>query len=153
MSRTIRACTFNVAAAAIVCSALALASPAAAKVFNQHIATDCPTTNTQGCPARPGFSVTTPGGPIRITFRTDDPPAMCSTIVAQIWLDDIPGESSPMIPGQNLDWTMVPTPGTHQVGVQASGLMGGCNTGSISGWSGQLRVETIDNFHVPLEVN
>jgi hypothetical protein len=36
-------------------------------------------------------------------------------------------------------------PGSHLVEVQMDGVLGGCNTGSMSGWSGTLHVETYDD--------
>jgi hypothetical protein len=95
MSRTIRACTFNVIpsarthranartaaalAAATVCSAVAFASPAAAAASDKRLAVDCPQPYSQKCLVRDGNSLTAEG----------DPP-----------------------------------PGTHQVEVQAVGLQG-----------------------------
>jgi hypothetical protein len=34
------------------------------------------------------------------------------------------------------------SPGMHRIGVRATGIRGGCNTGSLIGWSGNLHFET-----------
>ena len=34
------------------------------------------------------------------------------------------------------------SPGTHKIGVRATGIRGGCNVGYLSAWGGNLRIET-----------
>jgi hypothetical protein len=156
MSRTTRACTFNVipsarthravartAAAAVVtvCSALAFASPAAAGVFGKHLAMDCPQPYSQTCPPRDGLSVTT-SGPIIIQFTADGNPPQCAGIIAQIYVDGRLVNQTRLEPGQSLSRDNNRPPGTRQVEVQAEGVQGGCNTGAMSGWSGNLHITT-----------
>jgi hypothetical protein len=156
MSRTIRACTFNVIpsartrravawtaalAAATVCSAVAFASPAAAAASDKHLAVDCPQPYSQKCLRRDGLSVTT-RGPMTITFTADGNPPECASIIAVIHVDGRPVKQGNLDPGNSLTGEYDPPPGTHQVEVQAVGLQGGCNTGAMSGRSGALHIET-----------
>jgi hypothetical protein len=156
MNRTIRARTFNVigfprthtavartatAAVVTVCGALAFASPAAAGVFDKHLAVDCPQPYSQSCPPRDGLSVTTTG-PLIITFTADGNPPQCAPGIAYLYVDATQVDGGPLDPGMSLvrDWR--PAPGTHQVEVGMKGTLGGCNTGAMSGWSGTLHIET-----------
>jgi hypothetical protein len=156
MSRTIRVSTFSVipparthravartatAAVVTVCSALAFASPAAAGVFDKHLAVDCPQPYSQTCPPRDGLSVTTTG-PIIITFTADGNPPQCAGIIAQIYVDGRLTHQTRLEPGRSLNRYNNLPPGTHQVDVQAEGIQGGCNTGAMSGWSGNLHITT-----------
>ena len=34
------------------------------------------------------------------------------------------------------------SPGTHKIGVRATGIRGGCNVGYLSAWGGNLRIES-----------
>jgi hypothetical protein len=34
-------------------------------------------------------------------------------------------------------------PGQHNIGVQGEGITGGCNTGKLASWGGQLYIEEI----------
>ena len=139
MSRTIRACTFNVIpsarthraiartaaalAAATVCSAVAFASPAAAAASDKHLAVDCPQPYSQKCLVRDGLSVTTTG-PMTITFTADGNPPQCASIIAVIYVDRHPVKQGTLDPGNSLTAEGDPPPGTHQVEVQAVGLQG-----------------------------
>jgi hypothetical protein len=35
----------------------------------------------------------------------------------------------------------IPVPGYHKIGVKAEGIKGGCNTGTINSWGGNLRIQ------------
>jgi hypothetical protein len=35
----------------------------------------------------------------------------------------------------------IPVPGYHKIGVKAEGIKGGCNTGTINAWGGNLRIQ------------
>jgi hypothetical protein len=159
MNRGIRAYTFDVIlttrtrnavaraaalAAATGCGALALASPAAAEKLDQHLAVDCPQPYSQTCPPRQGLSVTTSGGTFLVTFTADGNPPSCAPGLAKIYIDGRQWDSPVRLdPGQSTHHNAISaTPGTHQVEVQMDGVLGGCNTGSMSGWSGNLHVDT-----------
>jgi hypothetical protein len=156
MSRAIRAYSFAVIlsprtrtavartaalAAATVCSAMMLASPAAAAVSDKHLAVDCPQPYSQACPPRDGLSVTT-SGPMIIRFTADGNPPECAPGVAQIYVDGRLANRTKLEPGMSLARDYSRLPGTHQVEIQMDGVLGGCNTGAMSGWSGSLHVET-----------
>jgi hypothetical protein len=76
-------------------------------------------------------------------FTADPPPAACAPGNARIFVDGRQQASAVVQPGQNdggHHFTV--SPGDHLVEVQMDGVLGGCNTGSMSGWSGSLHVET-----------
>lgn len=131
-------------AAAIGCSALALAPPAAAAKLNKHLAVDCPQPYSQTCSPKQGLSVTT-AGPLYAVFTADGNPPSCAPGVAAIFFGDKMVNRTQLEPGQTLAAGRDLAPGTYQVDVQMSGVLGGCNTGSMSGWSGTLSVETDDD--------
>jgi hypothetical protein len=124
-----------------VCGAHALASPAAAGVLDKHLAVDCPQPTARRGPPRDGLSVTT-SGPIIIQFTADGNPPQCAGIIAQIYVDERLVNQTRLEPGQSLSRDNNRPPGTHQVEVQAVGIQGGCNTGAMSGWSGNLHITT-----------
>jgi hypothetical protein len=178
MSRDIRAYTCDVIltarirravaraavlAAATTCCAVALASPAAAEKLDKHLAVDCPQPYSQTCSPRQGLSVTTSTREILATFTADGNPPSCAPGVVTIYIDGRPFHGTPMRldPGQSTSssWAVV-DPGNHQIEVQMAGVLGGCNTGSMSGWSGNLDIRTdndareawepVPGSHVPL---
>jgi hypothetical protein len=137
-------------AAATTCGAVALASPAAAEVFDKHLAVDCPQPYSQACAPRQGLSVTT-SDPFALvtTFTADGNPPACAPGHATIYIDGRPSSDQTLEPGSsltdkrsNLPGTIKMEPGIHRVEVGVEGIVGGCNTGSMSGWSGSLHVET-----------
>jgi hypothetical protein len=131
-------------ATAATCSAVALASPASADKLDKHLAVDCPQPYSQTCAPRQGLSVTTSGGTFLVTFTADGNPPSCAPGLAKIYIDGHQwGSPARLDPGQSTGHdAIVATPGTHQVEVQMDGVLGGCNTGSMSGWSGNLHVDT-----------
>lgn len=51
--------------------------------------------------------------------------------------------SDPLGPGDSTFIAYPPqAPGSHNVTVQATGILGGCNTGTLSTWAGTLVVTT-----------
>ena len=131
-------------AAATGCGALALASPAAAEKLDKHLAVDCPQPYSQTCSPRQGLSVTTSTGTFLVTFTADGNPPSCAPGLAKIYIDGRQWASPARVdPGQSTAHDAIAAiPGTHQVEVQMDGVLGGCNTGSMSGWSGNLHVDT-----------
>lgn len=124
------------------CTALALASPASAGKFNRHLAVNCPAPFSQSCPPRSGLNVSTTGN-LFVTFTADPNPPACAAGKARIFVDGNEWGSAIVQPGGNDGGYFIPTtPGAHLVEVQMDGVLGGCNTGAMSGWSGTLRVET-----------
>jgi hypothetical protein len=142
---TLRAVAWTIAlAAATTCSAVALASPAAADELDKHLAVDCPQPYSQTCSPRQGLSVTTSGGTFLVTFTADGNPPSCAPGLAKVYVDGRQwGSPVRLEPGQSTGHdAIVATAGTHQVEVQMDGVLGGCNTGAMSGWSGNLHVDT-----------
>ncbi|EKF25366.1 hypothetical protein C731_0603 [Mycolicibacterium hassiacum DSM 44199] len=122
-------------------AAMGLAAPAAAEKFDQRIAVDCPKPYSQNCPPRKGIEVPT-WGPLFVTFTADPGPRQCAPIRARIFIDGKEWGSNVVWPGQNDGGYFIQaSPGKHLIEVQADGVLGGCNTGSMSGWAGTLHVE------------
>ncbi|MDT5346893.1 MAG: hypothetical protein QOH91_180 [Mycobacterium sp.] len=139
---TRKAIARTVMVAAAGCTALALASPASAEVYDKHLAQDCPQPYSQNCSPRQGLTVTT-SGPLFVTFTADGNPPSCAAGKARIFIDGKEWGSAIVQPGGNDGGYGIPvSPGTHNVQVQMDGVLGGCNTGAMSGWSGTLHVET-----------
>jgi hypothetical protein len=128
-------------AAATVCSALVLASPAAAGVIEQHLAVDCPQPFSQKCIYKKGVDVTTTG-PVYAKFTADGNPPSCAPGDAAIYFNNFQVNRATLQPGESLDASQMRRAETVAVEVQVSGVLGGCNTGSMSGWSGTLYVAT-----------
>jgi polyisoprenoid-binding protein YceI len=82
-------------------------------------------------------------GPLFVTFTADGNPPSCAPGKARIFIDGKEWGSAVLQPGQNDGGYYIDaSPGAHKVSVQMDGVLGGCNTGSMSGWSGTLHVET-----------
>ena len=67
----------------------------------------------------------------------------CAPLIAHLLLDGIERfESPPLDPGQSsgLQDLGDVVPGHHVIGVQAQGVLGGCNTGTLGAWSGTATV-------------
>ncbi len=147
MSRARRTRTAITRAAALGAAtglgALALASPAAAATITKHLAVDCPPPFSQTCAPRDGVSVTTTEPRVIISFVADPNPPACAPGLVTFYVDGQPDRPSRVDPGQTV-WLVRPNvaPGTHVIEAQMTGVLGGCNTGAMSGWSGTLNVET-----------
>jgi hypothetical protein len=110
--------------------------------FDQHLAQDCPQPFSQQCAPRQGLTVST-NGPLFVTFTADGPPTACAPGKARIFVDGKQRGSAVVQPGQSdPGYHLNVAPGSHLVEVQMDGVLGGCNTGAMSGWSGNLHVET-----------
>jgi hypothetical protein len=136
-------------AAAAGVTALALASPASAETYDKRIAVDCPQPYSQTCNKSAGIDV--PGdGPLFVTFTGD--PGGCAGIIEHVIVNGKEWASTQVGPGQNdggfligaSDYPQWPDRKAH-VAIRADGVLGGCNTGSMSGWAGNLHVETGDD--------
>lgn len=111
-------------------------------VWERPLAVDCPQPFSQTCAPRQGVTVYS-NGPVFATFTADGPPAACAPGKARIFVDGKEQGSAVVQPGQNDGGHHFNVaPGDHLVEVQMDGVLGGCNTGAMSGWSGKLRVET-----------
>jgi hypothetical protein len=116
------------------------AGSASPGVFDQHLAQDCPQPYSQSCAPRQGITVET-NGPLFVTFTGD--PSACAPGKARIFVDGKQRGSAVVQPGQgDGGYHLNVAPGSHLVEVQMDGVLGGCNTGAMSGWSGNLHVET-----------
>lgn len=90
---------------------------------------------TQLCPQIPTASVGAVMSPT-VSFAANT--NHCSDIIAHIFIDGVevgsdllePGETTPDFPLESLQ--------SHTVGVQAAGIEGGCNHGTVSAWGGTL---------------
>lgn len=131
----------TVLAAAVVYGTLALAPPAGAAVASKHLAVDCPQPYSQSCAPSAGLSITT-AGPLYASFTADGTPPACAPGLASIWFNDEPVKGAKLEPGETVEAGKDMAPGTYYVNVHVEGVLGGCNTGAMSGWSGTLKVET-----------
>jgi hypothetical protein len=102
---------------------------------------DCPQPYSQSCPPRDGITVTTQG-PIAAQFITDPNPPACAPGYVQIFVGHVRIIEGTVNPGGVMKGAATFSPGTYDVKVQVDGILGGCNTGAMSGWSGTLNVQT-----------
>jgi hypothetical protein len=134
------------AAIAMGCAPLALAAPAAAKELDKHVAVDCPPPFSQTCTPRGGMSVDTGQDTTdaAVSFSADPNPPACAPALVTLYADGQPlGGAELVQPGNQTSSHQVPvSPGKHVFEAQLTGSPGGCNTGSMSGWSGTIHVNT-----------
>lgn len=136
------AATVGLLAATAAGMALAFASPSSAAVYDKFLGVDCPQPFSQNCAVRQGLTVDT-NGPLFVTFTADSNPPSCAPGRARIFIDGSEWGSAVVWPDENDGgYYMDVSPGSHTVEVQMDGVLGGCNTGSMSGWTGYLHVET-----------
>jgi hypothetical protein len=65
----------------------------------------------------------------------------CSDMIAHVYFDGKEWGSNIVHPGGSDGGYEIPSDyGLHQVAIQAEGVEGGCNTGSVSAWGGVMRV-------------
>ena len=82
-------------------------------------------------------------GPLYMKFTADTNPPACAPGEATFILNDWRARTQVLQPGDSFDFYQMRTePEQVYVEVQMKGVLGGCNTGSMSGWSGTLHVET-----------
>jgi hypothetical protein len=146
MSPDRRVNTLTTAAGAIAAlvAAIVLAPPAAAQTYSQHLAVDCPQPYSQSCPPRQGITVKT-DGPIAAQFIADPNPPACAPGYVQLFIGHVRVNEGTVNPGGTLRGATTVAQGTYEVKVQVDGILGGCNTGAMSGWSGTLNVQTNDD--------
>jgi hypothetical protein len=127
-------------------AAVALAGPASAGIYDKRIAVDCPQPYSQQCEAAAGNDVPADGD-MFVEFRGD--PKACADIIGHIYVNGVEFASGQTGPGQNnfatyINGADVPSSpdNKYHVAMRADGVLGGCNTGSMSGWAGTLHVET-----------
>lgn len=119
--------------------------PVSTTKFDKHLAVDCPQPYSQTCSPRQGMTVKT-SGPLFVTYTADGNPPSCAPGKARIFIDGNEWGSAVVQPGQDDGGYYIDvTPASHAVEVQMDGVLGGCNTGAMSGWSGTLHVETDDD--------
>lgn len=134
--------------------ALALAVPASATTIDKYI--DVPACNepqTQLCTPVPSIPFHAKySGPVLVEFTANR--NHCADMIAHIIVDGNEWGSNTVSPGQSDEGYEIPMEkGDHTIGVQAEGIEGGCNTGSVSAWGGTLHIETLyddsKGFDVP----
>lgn len=142
-------------AAATGVAATFFAGPAAADeklITEKYIATEecatvgagqvCPVVNDYW-PTKTQFFARPPAIKVEFTANQNH----CSDMIAHVWISG-PGYhgdewgSNIVHPGQSDGGYEIPVhdAGLHQVGIQAEGVEGGCNTGSVDAWGGMLRI-------------
>ncbi len=131
------------AAAAAGLAGVALASPASAAV-EQHIeVAQCTHTsgNNQGCNEKPGAAIETYGPGLDFWFTAS--PSHCSDIQVTFIVDGHPASGGLVVgPGQTVKGHDAATKaGHHYVQVEANGIPGGCNQGTLLSWAGTLGIE------------
>jgi hypothetical protein len=124
-------------------AALALASPASAVSIEQYIEVpQCQPATSQECPQVPevNFNALNKGF-VLIQFTANQ--NHCSDINVRILLDGYPGFDARVGPGQTVQSTNFVVSGNHVLGVMATGIEGGCNTGVLNSWGGTVRLESV----------
>jgi hypothetical protein len=95
---------------------------------------------TQLCTPIPTVALPTDGA-LKVQF--DASLSHCSSIVAHLLIDGVEAFASNVLaPGEGTgiqDFGPLPA-GVHSVGVQAEGIPGGCNPGSLAVWEGMLSI-------------
>jgi hypothetical protein len=141
---------------AICAGSMGLAGPASAdtKLIRERPigVADCSTVGSgQICPANPKNNwdvqdqllVRKPA--IFVEFIAS--PSHCSDIVAHVFFDGREVASSVVGPGQSDGGHEIPVEdsaaGLNMVAVQAEGVTGGCNTGTLASWAGRLRTSQV----------
>jgi hypothetical protein len=136
----------GVAVAATGFVALAMAAPAHAAVHDKWLAVNCPQPYSQHCDPMAGIDVAS-DGPIFVEFTGDS--GGCADMALNLFVNGKHWAATQIGPGQSdggntIDPADVPASpdGKYHIYFQATGVEGGCNTGAMSGWAGNLHVET-----------
>lgn len=135
-------------AIAVGCAAVTLADTGGSdKNFVKHLAVDCPPPFSQTCAPRQGISFDSTGDSsdwVNFFFQADKNPPACAPGLATIYVDgNSVGPAELVQPNGTTKTRYLHLPlGPHTVEVGMAGALGGCNTGSMSGWSGTLAVNT-----------
>jgi hypothetical protein len=144
MPRTVKPVS-AVAAAALAAgfASLALAGPAWANEVDQTILVSQCTHNNgnpEHCDQSPGVAIETSGPGLIIEFTAR--PEHCSDIDVQFAVNNMgTGGLYRLGPGQTARVESNAPAGHHYVRVEATGIRGGCNNGTLESWGGHLRVE------------
>lgn len=70
----------------------------------------------------------------------------CSNVIMHFLVDGTEqAVSGPLTPGQSTGFVVLGpvSPGTHTLGLQAEGVVGGCNAGTLGNWGGVANVRTV----------
>lgn len=129
-------------AAASGVALLGVAAPASAAVHDSSLVIATCTKasyNPQICTDKPVKKVFA-NGDMFVKFTAS--PAHCSNIIARVYIDGLEEGSKFLRPGESMTVDSYVPKGTHSVAVQATGIKGGCNHGSLGGWRGKLRIIT-----------
>ena len=90
----------------------------------------------------PAFTVpVTTGGLLQVSYTAS--PGHCSNVRAHFLVDSIELAATPFLtPGQvSATFTLSPvSAGSHTLGVQGEGQVGGCNVGALAGWGGSVQI-------------
>jgi hypothetical protein len=132
--------------AATSCAAVALAgsAPAGPLVLDEDIeVARCGQDSGQRCPPviyRQAY-INTPIVKVEFTASA----AHCSDVIAHVFVDGREWGSNVVAPGASDGGFEIPMDkvGLHKFGVQAEGVTGGCNTGKLESWSGNLHIEEL----------
>jgi hypothetical protein len=83
-------------------------------------------------------------GPLFLTYTADGNPPSCAPGKVHIYINNMERFDPAVVqPGQNDGGNFLNvTQGNYFIDVEMEGVLGGCNTGSMSGWSGTLHAET-----------
>jgi hypothetical protein len=125
---------------------IALAGPAPARPpfpINQAVGVaNCSQPEGQLCPGIPSAVIDPRTPTVKVEFTANG--EHCSDIIAHIIVDGHEWGSNVVAPGQSDGGYEIPLgPGQHNIGVQGEGITGGCNTGKLASWGGQLHIEEI----------
>jgi len=122
---------------------LALASPASAVSIEQYVEVpQCQPATSQECPQVPEvFFTQLDKGFVLIQFTANQ--NHCSDINVRILIDGYPQLDARVGPGQTVQSTNLVVSGNHVLGVRATGIEGGCNTGVLNSWGGTVRLESV----------
>lgn len=94
------------------------------------------------CLYNAGMRVAT-SGPIYVKFTADGNPPSCAPGDAKIILNDWIAKQQVLQPGESMDFFQQRGEAAQvYTEVRVDGVLGGCNKGAESGWSGSLHVET-----------
>ena len=96
---------------------------------------------SQECQNTPTYRVKTHTGKILVQFRAA--PSHCSKMVAHIIVDGKEWGKEVLDAGDSDGGHYLKlSPGTHRIGIRATGIQGGCNPGYLETWGGNLHIET-----------
>lgn len=90
----------------------------------------------------PAFTTpVTTSGPLQVTYTASA--GHCSNISVHFLVDGVQLAVTPFLtPGQtSATYTLSPvSAGSHTLGLQAEGQLGGCNVGSVANWGGSVQI-------------